>query len=310
MSRTVSRFSRMRAQLIRLATFALLAASTAAAAARLHVWREKPYDLELIPTPAVLGVAFLGHRLLAANLNWLRAVQYIGEPRANERGWDRLHPMVEVVTDLDPGHGYAYQVAGVILSAVGRIDESNAILEKGIRNRPDRYVLPYYRAFNAFYYSGDFATAGRYVEIAARVPGAPPHVNQNVLAYYVKGKRADLAIAFLEEALRQAADDESRRALRGQLEQARLEAAAEAIDEAAARFRDRNGFVPVTVVQLVHEGDLAELPSDPHGGDWIFGEDRRAISTAHPYRVPAAPRPEQMGAEPGVHPGTYGAHLR
>ena len=81
----------------------------------------------------------LGHALTASHLYWLRAVQYIGEPRAEERGWATLFPVVDLVTDLDPGHGYAYQVAGVVLSSAGRIDESNAILEKGTRNVPSRW---------------------------------------------------------------------------------------------------------------------------------------------------------------------------
>lgn len=297
----------MRSQLLRAALALLLAGATAAVASRLDVDRERPYDLAVLPRPAVLGVAFLGHRLLAANLFWLRAVQYMGEPRAHERGWDRLHPAVDLVTDLDPRHGYAYQVAGVMLSSVGRIDESNAILEKGIRNVPDRYVLPYYRAFNAFYYAEDFATAGRFAEIAAETPGAPPHVRQNVLAYYVKGKRADLAARFLEEALREARDDESRRALEGQLRQARLEGAAAVIDEAAERFRERMGVPPIAIAQLRHEGLLVHLPADPFGGEWVLDEEGRARSTAFPRRFSRAPTRAEMGKEPGVQPGEYGA---
>ncbi len=47
------------------------------------------------PAPTVLRWLSLGHPTLAANLLWLRAVQYIGEPGADERGWDKLYPVVD-----------------------------------------------------------------------------------------------------------------------------------------------------------------------------------------------------------------------
>lgn len=290
---------------LQLAAFALLATGLVAAAARMPVARDRPYDVEIVPPAAVLRLLSLGHPTLAANLYWLRTVQYIGEPRANRRGWDRLLPLAQLVTDLDPGHGYAYQVAGVVLSSVDRVDESNAILEKGMRNVPDRYILAYLRAFNAFYYQGDYAAAGEFVEIAARIPGAPAHLKQNVLAMYVKGRRADAAIAFLRQALDAAEDDESRKAIASQLEQAIFEREAEVVDGAVARYRERHGVAPWGLHLLVAEGLLPALPPEPFGGQWILGDDGRARSTAHDYRL----RPPEPGgeaqAQPRFDPGAF-----
>ena len=279
-----------------------VASATALAASRLRVEQERPYDVEAIPRPGVLAWGFLGKRTLAANLNWLRAVQYIGEPRANERGWDKLFPLVDLVTDLDPRHGYAYQVAGTILSSVGRVEEANRILEKGVRNVPDRYILPYNRAFNAFYYDGDWAEAGRWAEVAARTPGAPAHVRYNVLAYYVKGRRADAALAFLEQSLAEAKDPDTRKAVERQIAQARLEHAAARIDDALEAWRRSHLVPPFAVEQLVAAGLLAEVPPDPRGGNWVLGEDGRVRSSVDPYRFRRPERPSEMPAQPGVRP--------
>jgi len=287
-----------------------LAAATGLAASRLRVEGEKPYDVEAIPRAGVLGWVFLGNRTLAANLNWLRAVQYIGEPRANERGWEKLFPLVDVVTDLDPGHGYAYQVAGTMLGSVGRVDESNRILEKGTKLVPNRYILPYLRAFNAFYYDGDWTTAGRFAEVAARTPGAPAHVRQNVLAYYVKGKRADAAIAFLGQSLEEAKDPDSRKAIESQLRQAYVERDAARLDAAAEEWRRRYFIGPLAVEQLVEEGLIDAVPPDPAGGRWYVDADGRVHSSANPFRFakpdPASLRPR----EPGVDPAKYGDMAR
>jgi tetratricopeptide (TPR) repeat protein len=277
-----------------------LCAAAALAASRMPIPEERPYDLPVVPTAGTARWLFPSHPTLAGNLYWLRAVQYIGEPRGNERGWDRLLPVAELVTDLDPRHGYAYQVAGTILSAVERVAESNRILEKGVRNVPDRYILPYHRAFNAFYYDHDFAAAGRWAEVASRAKGAPEHLRQSVLAYYVKGNRADLAIRYLEDALAAAQDDDSRRAIRGQLEQARVERAAAIVDDALERYRAARGFPALTPEALVAEGFLPRLPPDPAGGEWILDEDGRARSTAHDRRLAPAPAPHELGAAPGI----------
>jgi tetratricopeptide (TPR) repeat protein len=292
---------------IRFLVFAVLAAATAFTASRLHVERERPYDIEAVPRAGALGFLFLGNRTLAADVNWLRAVQYIGETRGNERGWDKLFPLVDVVTDLDPKHGYAYQVAGTILSSLGRIDESNRILEKGVRAVPDRYILPYHRAFNAFYYQGDWPAAGRWAEVAARTPGAPPHVRQNVLAYYVKGKRADAAVAFLEQALKEAKDPDSRKALESQIRQARLELDASRVEDAIQEWRGRYLVGPLAPAQLVSEGLIPSVPPDPYGGELYLDDEGRVRSTANPFRFGRAEHPSEMRRAPNVFPASKGA---
>jgi hypothetical protein len=67
-----------------------------------------PYDLRYLPSARAARWASLGHPTLVANLYWLRAVQYMGDPKAGARGWDKLFPVLDLVTDLDPRHGYAY----------------------------------------------------------------------------------------------------------------------------------------------------------------------------------------------------------
>jgi tetratricopeptide (TPR) repeat protein len=282
-----------------IAVFVSLAGATVLCASQLSATGDRPYDISVVPSSRVLRWLSLGHPTLAANLLWLRAVQYIGEPRAADRGWSKLYPVVDAVTDLDPRHGYAYQVAGVVLGTAGRTAESSAILEKGIRNVPNRYILPYLRAFNAFYYDDDWAAAGRFAEISARTPGAPAHVRQNVLAYYVKGKRADAAVAFLEQSLSEAKDPDTRKAVESQLRQARLEQDALRLDEAAEEWRRRYFTGPFSLSQLVDERLLPEIPPDPAGGELYIGEDGRVRSTANPFRFsrpePAALRSQEPG---------------
>ncbi|HET8539353.1 MAG TPA: tetratricopeptide repeat protein [Anaeromyxobacter sp.] len=261
-----------------------LGALTVSAASRLSVAQERPYDLAFVPTPSATRWASAGHPTLVANLWWLRAVQYMGEPRADERGWERLFPAVDLVTDLDPRHGYAYQVAGNVLGSARRVEESNLLLEKGYRNVPDRYILPFHRAVNAFLYEGDYALAGEWFEKASRVPGAPPRVRDYAIAMYVKGRAAETAISFLGHLYTQAEDPESRKAIRKQLDRAILERDAAMLEDAVRRYAQVRGTPPVALSQLVLEGFVAAIPRDPFGGEYVLDASGRVVSTANPDR--------------------------
>lgn len=255
------------------------------AASQLPVAQQRPYDLGAIPTAGAARWASAGHLTLVANLWWLRAVQYMGDPHADARGWEKLFPALDLVTELDPQHGYAYQVGGNTLGSVGRIDESNAILEKGTRNIPTRYILPFHRAVNEFLYLGDYAEAGRWFEKAARTPGAPvDRMRGYAAAMYVKGNASKAAIAFLSHLYRNAEDDESRRAIQKQIDQVLLEQDAAMLERAAAIYEARHGFRPFALPLLVVDGLVQAIPNDPFGGMYRLDPEGRVRSSANPHR--------------------------
>jgi tetratricopeptide (TPR) repeat protein len=277
---------------VRRRALALLLVAAALATAKVGIGRRldahrglAPYDFAYVPRSAAIRWASLGHPTLAGNLYWLRAVQYMGEAKASARGWDKLFPVLDLVTDLDPRHGYAYQVGANILAGVGRVDESNRLLEKGTANVPDRYILPFHRGVNAFLYERDYATAARWFERSANTPGAPLHTREAVMAMYVKADEADTAIRFLAHMLEASEDPESRKALEAQLEQARLEKVALRLDRAIQAFRERFVRLPLVPEELRAAGLIDEIPPDPYGGAWRIDDEGRAHSTVHDRRV-------------------------
>lgn len=262
----------------------LLSAGVGTLARRIDPREAGMFDVAYVPSSGAMRWLSLGHPTLLANLHWLRAVQYLGEPRADQRGWEKLRPLAELVTDLDPRHGYAYQVTGNRLASAGLVADSNAIFEKGMRNVPTRYILPFHRAVNAFLYEGDYALAGRFFEKAAATPGAPPHLRDYVVAMYVKGDEAGAAISFLQHLRAEAEDEETRRAVDKQLAQAYLERDAAVVERAAAQFRARHGFPAIAIAQLRADGVLPVVPRDPFGGEFYLDRDQRVRSTVNTKR--------------------------
>jgi len=245
----------------------------------------RPYDVLHVPSGEAARLASLGHRTTVSDLYWLSAVQYIGEPKADARGWDKLFPLVDLVTDLDPRHGYAYQTAGIVLSAAGRLDESDRILEKGIARGPPYWTFPYYLAFNAWFYRADYAAGARWAEQAARTPGASPNISHLAVSLASKSGTPEQAIEMLELLRSTVKDEASADRLDEQLKLAILERDAQALERAVAAFEARTGRPPSDLVELVRAGMVPSLPPDPFGGRYVWDAASREVrSSVNPFR--------------------------
>jgi hypothetical protein len=133
---------------------------------------------------------FPGFENLAADLYWLRTVQYFGAQKAfaTEQTFDLLRPLVDITTSLDPRMEIAYRYGAIFLceprpQGAGRPEEGVAILEKGVRSLPDSWRLRQDLGFFIFIYLHDPDRAAAVLDEAARLPGA---------AFWLKGMAADI----------------------------------------------------------------------------------------------------------------------
>lgn len=250
-----------------------------------------PYDVTYVPRGDALALLSPSIRLSVANAYWLATVQYMGEPKRAQRGFDKLFPLVDLVTDLDPQHGYAYHTAGIVLSAERRLEESDRILKKGMEpGRPNWWSYPFYLAFNHFFYRGDYAEAARWAEIAAKTPGASTNISHLAMALKVKSGSPDDAIRFLAEMRKTARDETSAERLEEQYRLAVLQRDFHLLDDAVARFREARGRAPARLDELVTAGLVAELPVEPFGGRYYLDPEASVHSSENDHRIKPAER--------------------
>ena len=252
---------------------------------------DRPYDFVHVPDEK--GLALLGPslQLSVANLYWLSAVQYIGDRRAAQRGYDKLLPVVDLVTDLDPRHGYAYQTAGIFLSSVQDVDGSDRIFEKGIRRGPRWWSYPYYLAFNATFHRHDHEAAARWAEVAARTPGAPPLAAAMATSMKLKGGSPDDAVRMLEDLRGTARDERTAEALETQYRLAVLQRDLARLNEAVSRFREARGRAPSPLEELVWAGLLPAIPGEPSGGRYHLDPTDGRVHSSGQYARPEPARP-------------------
>jgi tetratricopeptide (TPR) repeat protein len=133
---------------------------------------------------------FPGFEDLAADVYWLRTVQYFGGERlfSGDKRFELLRPLIEITTTLDPRLDIAYRYGAVFLSespptGAGRPHEGIEVLEKGVRAMPESWRLRQNLGFFYFLYLHDARTAARVLEEAANLPGA---------AFWLRTLAADL----------------------------------------------------------------------------------------------------------------------
>jgi tetratricopeptide (TPR) repeat protein len=269
--------SRLLPTILPLAAASVLAAGAALAAGRLleGMSSAAAYEVTWVPRSEALRLASRATRLSFADYYWLSTIQYIGDPQARAQRYPKLLPLLDLVTDLDPDHGYAYQTGGIVLSAEGRLDESDRLLKKGMEKGPNWWSYPFYVAFNHYFYRGDFAEGARWAEIAARTPGASSNISHLALSLNVKSGSTEHAIAFLSELRKVAKDDVTAKALDEQYRLAVLQQEFQRLDAAVERYVAAAGRAPSRLEELVAAGHLDRLPGpDPFGGRFELREGK------------------------------------
>jgi hypothetical protein len=133
----------------------------------------------------------VGYSTIAADLYWIRAIQYFGgvklrlENRTIEApgsfapaDFALLYPLLDLTTSLDPYFNIAYRFGSIFLAeaypgGAGRPDLAIKLLEKGLAARPDKWEYMQDIGFVHYWWRHDYKSAAQWFDRAGQVPGAP-----------------------------------------------------------------------------------------------------------------------------------------
>jgi TPR repeat protein len=160
----------------------------------------RPHPLEELsyyPSGQLLEPATLGHAETAADLAWLRALQYYGEHRRTDMRFRRLYHVFDILTSLSPHFIPAYVFGGFALAQEGNdFARAEALMTKGLEANPGSGRLAFELGFLYYVRPGgrDLRKAAEYFERAALLPDGPPSSRR--FAAYVRQNAGDLAVAW------------------------------------------------------------------------------------------------------------------
>jgi hypothetical protein len=252
---------------------------------------------------------------LFADLYWIRAIQYYGgtkqgldaalpyqmalpEPPTSlaADAFPDLYPLLDITTTLDPRFNIAYRFGSVFLAesyprGADRPDLAIALLEKGVRERPDRWQYLQDIGFVHYWFRHDFLAAAEWFQKAADVPGAPWWLRSLAATTLAQGGDRQSSRAMWSAILETAELDWVRKDAQRRLLQLQ---ALDAVDE-LQRVVDRSARttgVPADWQSLVAARALPGTPVDPTGTPFDLTRGRvqlsRSSSLWPPPEEPAA----------------------
>jgi tetratricopeptide (TPR) repeat protein len=244
-----------------------------------------------VQSRSVMRRLALGFDALAADVYWVRAVQYYGSTKlakTEHKNYDLLFPLLDMTTTLDPRFTIAYRFGAILLSeplpnGPERPDQAIALLEKGIRETPDRWEYYHDAGFIEYWWRQDNEKAADWFLRAAKVPDAPEWMPQLAATVLAEGGSQESA---RELWLRMAESDQEwmRQAAQRGLMRLDAERAIEQLQAIVNRFYDDARRFPASWDELARAGRVRGIPLDPTGEPYVLDPVSGAVDVA-----PASP---------------------
>lgn len=253
----------------------------------------------------------LGLEALAADIYWIRTVQYFGrkvidsgKPLSSavskDLRMDLLAPLLDIVVTLDPRHIPAYRFGAMFLPERD-MPAAIALLEKGIKENPNEWRL--YQDIGYIYWQEGNTAAGQnqadsyaksadWFEKGGSVSGAPWWMRDLGGLMKIKGGSREAARAVYSTYL--TSDDQNVRAQAiERLKQLRALDEIDAINVVLVRYKEQTGACPADLRALAprfRSMNLAVneelLPVDPDGIAYGYDVSKCRVELAFESTVP------------------------
>ncbi len=239
--------------------------------------QERVQNVLYVTSPAVLTRLVLSYDALAADVYWIRTLQYYGSTRlagSGDRGYDLLYPLLDLTTSLDPAFSIAYRFGALFLSedppgGAGRPDLAVRLLEKGMAANPTRWEYPYDIGF-VHYRLGDYPRAADWFRRAADVPGAASWLAPLAAVTLAAGGDVESARFMWQKMLESTDESWIRGVAQHRLQQLDAIEVIRQLDALTAAYERRFGNPPASWEDLVREGMLRGIPHDPAGYPYLL----------------------------------------
>jgi len=230
-------------------------------------------NLLYVRSPQVVERATLSFHALLADIYWIRAVQHYGGTKLSKqpnKQYDVLYPLLDLTTSLDPYFDVVYKFGSVFLaepypSGAGRPDQAIALLEKGLRTRPDKWELAQGIGFVYYWWLADYQNAAMWFNRAADLPNAPDWLRPLAAVTLAQGGNRASSRVLWSEIARNADADWLRDQASFRLKQLDALDGIDFIQRIVDQYRARTGALPASWGDLMRAGLLRGVPPDPTG---------------------------------------------
>ncbi len=232
----------------------------------------------LIPEADALRALSLGNNALAADLLWVRLIQYFGTASAFAT-YQAIPGYVQRVTDLDPKFAYAYEFGLLVLPFMNKAEEAEQLGLKSEKYINNDGMISFYMASNYHINLKNYKKAAEYYDRASKQEGAP-EASKQLAAIAYSQTREDIndrliAINFWETVIANAKNEAEKARSEAWLEHMQI---VYALEIQAAAFKQKVGRYPTDLQELVTAKYIKAVPPSPIYRKLILDSDTGRIS--------------------------------
>ena len=219
----------------------------------------------------------LGFESLAADLYWLRTVQYFGGQRlySTDKRFELLEPLLNITTTLDPHLKVAYTYGATFLSeprptGAGEPLKGLALIDRGIENNPDNWRFYLDKGFIYFWVLEDYKKAAEIFLEGSKLPGAPYWMMATAGRTLTRGGDRDTAKQLWRILYDTAENEQMRHNALTHLQQLDALDQTEVLTALGGKFREQQGHFPESWQEMIAAGYLRGVPADPLGVPYVL----------------------------------------
>lgn len=243
--------------------------------------REKGMEeLAYFPSGRFVRQASIEFQDLAADVIWLRAIQYYGHHLMTDRKYEWLGHVFEILAALDPRFIGAYHFGAYTLAWDAREpQEANRLLFDGMKHNPMNWQLPFDAGFISYMLLRDYEQAGRLFEISSRLPNTWSVTSRWAAVAVARAGDFGTARQMWLDIYDGTENKQLRALVVRQLKKLKLDEGIEHLQQAVQRFEEEERRLPAGLGELVRRGYIRSLPEEPFGGRFYLDGDRVKTST-------------------------------
>lgn len=244
----------------------------------------------------LLKKATVGFENLAADIYWLRAVQYFGGKRqeVENKNYALLAPLLWITVKLDPHFKIAYTYGATFLSepfplGAGLPLKGIELIDDGIKTHPDHWRFYLDKGFIYFWYLRDYEKAAQVFLEGSKLEGAPYWMVTTAARALTRGGERETARALWKIQRDTAETEQQKENANTHLMQLDALDQIDVLKKLIERYQQTTGHYPAEWQELVDARLLRAVPRDPVGEPYVLDPETHEVKLSPHTRLGVLP---------------------
>ena len=238
-----------------------------------------------LPSGRYIKALVLGYENLVADILYMWSIQRYSHYEKEHR-FRYLEHVYDMITDLDPHYIDPYLIGALTMAREGSdYERAFNLLEKGMRNNPDEWLLPLDAGFYALQDLKDYSKAINYFMKASKIEGCPPEVDRLIAGAFLRKGDKVSSLKFWLDIYNSTTDERIKEVSYNHIYDLKIAIDLEMLQQAIDHYKEQKGRFPPSLSALVRVGLLARIPVDPDGKSYIYDRDSGVVSAASEFKL-------------------------